>query len=136
MINHEEHPTWQAIPQQYRSVWYRVPGYENLDRRGKATFHGTGLIASSAIEGIRTIGDIARSGDIIPFRYLDTAVLQGRHLVFLRDKPAGYGLIPVDPTETELILLYEKYPAMKPVEKLTRKDTKAKVKIKAEELDE
>ena len=115
MENHEDHPTWHAIPAEFRSVWYRVPGFSTqLDRRGKGVLRGRGLSASTAIEGIRAIDDIAAVGDIIPFRWFDETVRQGTHLMFFRPHPHGYGIVAIEPTDDELIKLYERFPAMRP----------------------
>lgn len=126
MSEYDDNPTWQAIPLEYRSVWYRVPGFSAaLGHRGATSVSGTGISASTTIEGIRTEGDIARAGEIIPFRWFDEAVRQGNHLIFFMPRPSGYGILPVEPDADEMQGLYERFPAMRPAAKPKRKPIKA-----------
>lgn len=109
------HPTWDAIPAAYRSEWYIVPGFVAFDRRGNPVSSGAGLSADRDIIGICKAGDLFRVGEIVPYRLLDNAVVQGMVSLLVTPKPEGHGLIPYEPNEAELLGLYEKFPAMRPV---------------------
>lgn len=114
------HETMKRIPKKSRADWYKVP--ELVDVTTDLA-KPDGFVASSSIPGIRAKGDRVLPGDVVPFRWFDH-VPEERMTLFFEEDPTSevkqsFGFTPYTPTSDELEILYTRYPAMKPVVKVT-----------------
>lgn len=82
------------------------------------------LRARSTVPGIRKQDDMAFAGAILPEQWFD-GFGPAEWTIFLNgplDYPEGLGLIvEYEPTESELVDLYKRWPALKPETKPTKK---------------